>query len=105
MAAFAKDDTTLQTKYVEQSLTPSWNELMAWDITGAAPSSIILRVIDFDDMGGDDLIGHCVVPVTALGKHPREEWHDLLSERLWLLFCFVFCVEFGFLIFEAVSMC
>ncbi len=78
-------ESTLQTKYVEQSLKPSWNETLAWDVTGVMPSSIRLRVIDYDDFGGDDVIGHCVVPV-SLAKQPREEWIQLSSDAGYNVF-------------------
>jgi hypothetical protein len=110
-------ETTLQTKYVEQSLKPSWNEvcnlIFVFEIfppnkhkisssfscllgmllvtififpkkfnfflkiyyVESMPSSIRLRVIDFDEIGGDDLIGQCVVPI-SLAKQPREEVNE-----------------------------
>lgn len=52
---------------------------LAWDITSAPPSSVRLRVLDFDEVGGDDLIGQCVVPV-VLSKQAKEEWIPLTTE-------------------------
>lgn len=72
-------ETTLQTKYVEQSLTPKWNETLAWDVLDAMPSAIKIRVYDYDEIGSNDLIGHCVVPVVR-SKDPREQWVTLGTE-------------------------
>ena len=68
------DETTLQTKYVEQNVEPTWNEMLHWDISDVMPDSIKVRILDYDVMGGDDLIGHCVIPVADSPKAPRDEW-------------------------------
>lgn len=73
-----EDSTTVQTNYVEQDLNPKWNEVLVFDCYQfeTLPSSVKLRVFDYDEIGASDELGHCVIPLEQT-KNPVEKWVEL----------------------------
>ncbi len=83
--------TAVQTAYVEQTLTPKWNETLFWDVYGKFPTGILLRVFDFDAATGDDLMGALTIPFSVGAMNGEPKWHQLGALAIVLLLCVCMC--------------
>lgn len=81
---------TKQTKYINQTLNPQWNEVFRFKVNDLCREFLYIEVKDHDLIGADDPLGNCSFELVNLFHiHARDSWIDLQQTHTGLLHLFV----------------